>query len=272
MHGLLYDQATLDTSYKLNVPSSSELGVRAFLTYANGEILKIGSPITLSIANTPLSFKNVYGFNRVYDKQIVDVDQMIKPRADVAVVAMVNGKFQEVCYLALDTVTSFDNVPWYSSINFRADGNKVGNISKDLEVVEFLRQIVSRLDEVILNKKSFYRPVKDRNLIGRAVFGPLYKRESKKSSNNIHARGEGKIFRLSKLGDLYTLRFSNGIRLNERDINIYRNDQDRRVVLSAEYKATARFKVDGKEYKGVRVLLKPIASVDSKAEELSASK
>lgn len=272
-HGLLFKQSGLDKSYKLNTPAASERGTVAFMTYVNGEILKAGGPITLIIPNTPLKFENVYGINRVFDKQIGDPDLMTKPRADVAIVAMVGGKFKEVCYLAYDWATSPSDIPYYSILNFRADAGKIGVISKDPTVVDFLLRIADRLDKIVKEKKSFYMLVKDTKLIGRGAFGPLYKRESKKSKDNVNGRAEGKNIKLAKdKGTTYTLRFSVGFRLNDRDLKVYISDSKRKAVLSAEPMSSARFKVNGKEYKGVRVFLKPMASVDSKAEELSASK
>jgi len=271
-HGLLFKQSGLDKSYKLLTPAASERGTTAFMTYVNGEILKVGAPITLVIANTPLKFENVYGINRVYDKQVGDPDLMTKPRADVAIVALVGGKFKEVCYLAYDWVTSPSDIPYYSILNFRADAGKIGVVSKDPTVVDFLQRIADRLDKVVKEKKSFYMLVKDTKLIGRGAFGPLYKRETKKSKDNVDGRAEGKIVKLSKAADAYLLRFSIGLRLNDRDLKVYISDSKRKAVLSAEPMSSARFKVNGKEYKGVRVLLKPMAAVDPKAEELSASK
>jgi hypothetical protein len=271
-HGLLFKQSGLDKSYKLLTPAASERGTTAFMTYVNGEILKVGRPITLVIPNTPLKFENVYGINRVYDKQVGDPDLMTKPRADVAIVALVGGKFKEVCYLAYDWVTSPSDIPYYSILNFRADAGKIGVISKDSTVVDFLQRIADRLDKVVKEKKSFYMLVKDTKLIGRGAFGPLYKRETKKSKDNVDGRAEGKIVKLSKAADAYLLRFSVGLRLNDRDLKVYISDSKRKAVLSAEPMSSARFKVNGKEYKGVRVLLKPMAAVDPKAEELSASK
>lgn len=271
-HGLLFENVGMDRSYVLNSPTPRELGLTAFMTYANGVILNAGSPITLTIANTPMLFKNVYGFNRVFNKQVEDVDVTTKPRADVAAVALVNGKFKEVCYITLDWITSMSNVPYYSGLTFRADGGRIGNVSKDPEVISFLRQIVQNLDKIVNEKRYFYSNVKDQKLAGRAAFGPLYKRESKKSKDNVDGRGEGKVIRLNLIGDTYSLKFSNGFYLNDRDLQVYLKDARHRVVLSAEPSTSHRFKVDGKEYKGVQVLLKPMASLNSKAEELSTSK
>jgi hypothetical protein len=271
-HGLLFKQSGLDKSYKLLTPAASERGTMAFMTYVNGEILKAGGPITLIIPNTPLKFENVYGVNRVFDKQVGDPDLMTKPRADVAIVAMVGGKFKEVCYLAYDWVTAPSDIPYYSILNFRADAGKIGVVSKDSTVVDFLLRIADRLDKVVKEKKSFYMLVKDTKLIGRGAFGPLYKRETKKSKDNVDGRAEGKVIKLSKAANTYLLRFSVGLRLNDRDLKVYVSDSKRKAVLSAEPMSSARFKVNGKEYKGVRVLLKPMAAVDPKAEELSASK
>jgi len=271
-HGLLFKQSGLDKSYKLLTPAASERGTTAFMSYVNGEILKVGRPITLVIPNTPLKFENVYGVNRVFDKQIGDPDLMTKPRADVAIVAMVGGKFKEVCYLTYDWVSSPSDIPYYSILNFRADAGKIGVVSKDPTVVDFLQRIADRLDKVVKEKKSFYMLVKDTKLIGRGAFGPLYKRETKKSKDNVDGRAEGKVVKLSKAADTYLLRFSVGLRLNDRDLKVYVSDSKRKAVLSAEPMSSARFKVNGKEYKGVRVLLKPMAAVDPKAEELSASK
>jgi len=269
-HGFLFEKSDIDKSYALNTPAPQELGLMAFMSYANGVILDVG-PITLTISNTQLKFENVYGFNRVFNKLIGDPDLVTKPRADVAVVSLINGKFKEVCYLTLDWVTSMSDVRYYSGLNFRADGGKLGNVSKDAEVTAFLRRVVQNLDKVVKEKKSFYSYVKDQKLAGRAAFGPLYKRESKKGKDNVDGRGEGKVIRLNQIGDTYSLKFSNGFRLNDRDLQTYLKDPKHRVVLSAEPSSTHRFKVDGKEYKGVRVLLKPAASLDSKAEEFSKS-
>jgi len=270
-HGLLFQQASLDKSYKLNDPSSMERGITAFMTYFNSELFRIGEPITLTIANTPIKLKDIYGVNRVFNHPLIDLDRQTRSKADLAFVSLINGKFQETCYFCLDWVTNPSQIDFYSGLSFHADGGRIGNISKDSEVAAFLRQVASRLIDITEGQKSFFLPVKDRKLAGRAVFGPLYKRDTKKSKDNIEFRSEGKVFRLSKTGESYTLRASVGFRLNDRDLNMYLNDQQRRVVLSAEAMPSARFKVDGKEYKGVRVTLKPRAAMNSKATELPAS-
>ena len=264
-HGLLFQQASLDRSYKLNDPSPSERGAAAFMAYFNSELARIGQPITLILANTPIKIQNVYGVNRVFTGQIQDLDRQTRPKADLAFVSLINGKFREICYLSLDWVTNIGDVDFYSGLSFHADGGKIGNVSKDPEVVTFLRQLTSRVD-AIAKGQSFFLPVKDRKLAGRAVFGPIYKRDTKKGKDNVDLRAEGKAFRLSKVGDGYALR--GAFRLNDRDLNVYLNDQQRKVVLSAEPSPFSRFKVDGKEYKGVRVTMKPRAALDSKAQEL----
>jgi hypothetical protein len=267
-HGLLFRNSALDSSYRLNAPAASERGITAFLQYVNGAILRIGDPITLILPNTPIKLQNVYGFNRVYDKQPVDIDLMTRPRADIAAVAMIDGKFREVCYLTLDWMSNPSEIQYYSGLTFRADAGKIGLMSKDSEVLAFLREVVNRLTDVTVQKKTFFLPVRNRILAGRAAFGPLYKRENKKSKDNIDVRLLGKTFQLYPLADGYGLKSSNGLKLNDRDLNTYLADSKLKVVLSAEPVFSARFHIDGKDYKGVRVLLKPRGALSAKAEEL----
>lgn len=271
-HGLLYQNSSLDAAYKLNTPLSSlgEQGVLSFMNYVNNEILKIGKPIDIIFPNTNIKLKNVVGFNRAHNKQLDDIDRVTVPRADVAAVSIVNGKFKEVCYLTLDWFSNPSSIKQYSGVSFHADGERSGSISKHSEVIQFLRE-VSKNANSIANGQSIFTPVQDRNLIGRAVFGPHYKLDSQMGLNNIHMRGYGKTFSLFLAGGSYNLRFSNGIYVNDVDIKQYQSSKFQ-VVLSAEPFRSAKFKVDGKEYKGVRILLKPRAACKANAQEISLNK
>lgn len=254
IHGLLYKYNALDKSYKLNSPSPTERGELAVLQQINEYIVKLGKPITVKVGEN--IFKNIYGANKVEGT----------PKADIALVTFVEKtkKFEDVCFISHKMGKDAGSFQQYSGITDKADGKKSGSISKDKTVIEFLRTI-SQIQKVIVEKKErYYRVIKDKKLIGKAVYGPEFG-SSKYTIDNIHVIGQGDV-KFIKNGDTHTLEFTTHASYNPDVSEFMRHDYT--AIIAARYTAGRNYQVDGKTYSGARILILPKKVIGGKAKEI----
>jgi hypothetical protein len=254
VHGLLYKFKSLDNSYVLNLPTPTERGELAVLQQINGYISKIGSPIT--IVTGKHTFKEIYGANKVEGT----------PKADIALVTY-DGKlkkFVDVCFISHKMGKDAGAFQQYSGITDKADGRKPGSISKDKTVIEFLRAI-SKIQKIIVEKKErFYRIIKDKKLIGKAIYGPEFG-TSQYNIDNIHVIGQGDA-KLTKNGNKHILDFTTHASYNP-DVSEFM-ERDYTAIIAARYTAGRNYQVDGKTYSGARILILPRKVIGGKAKEI----
>jgi hypothetical protein len=254
VHGLLFKHKNFDTSYKLNSPSPTERGELMVLEQINGYITKIGTPINVKVGKQ--LFKNIYGANKVEGT----------PKADIALVTFnsKNKKFEDVCFISHKLGNNAKGFQQYSGITSKADGKKTGSISKDKNVIDFLKKISAYHDTIVNSKKRFYIVVKDSKLIGKAIYGPEFG-DRKYGIDNIHLIGQGNAV-MSKSGADHKLTFSTHVSFNP-DVSEFMKD-DYKTIIGARYSSGRNYEVNGKTYNGVRVLIMPKTLIGSKAEEL----
>ena len=254
VHGLLYKMRDLDKSYALNSPTPTERGELDVLIQINGYIAKIGTPITVVAGKH--TFKDVYGANKVEGT----------PKADIALV-MYDGKkkkFVDVCFISHKMGKDASGFQQYSGITTKADGAKSGSISKDKNVVEFLKTLSKFHSAVVDAKERFMRVVKDKTLIGKAVYGPQFG-ESKYGIDNIHLIGQGDV-KFTKAGDKHKLDFTAHASYNP-DVKEFMAG-DYTTIIAARYTGGRNYESEGKTYSGVRVLIMPKKLIGSKAKDI----
>jgi hypothetical protein len=254
VHGLLFKHSTLDKSYVLNSPSPTERGELAVLEQINGYIMKIGSPITVKAGRH--TFKNIYGANKVEGT----------PKADIALVTFntKTKKFEDVCFISHKMGSDAGGFQQYSGITPKADGQKTGSISKDKNVVDFLRKLSGYHNTIVGAKKRFYAVVKDRKLIGKSIYGPQFG-ETRFGIDNIHLIGQGDV-RMSVVGNTHKLDFTAHASYNPDVSEFMKNGYT--TIIGARYSSGRNYEVDGVTYKSVRVLIMPKKLIGSKAEEI----
>lgn len=267
-HGYLYQIQSSVKSIDLNTAYPNEEGIAKFLSYSNNLIRKLRRPITLRQGKH--RFDDIVGFNRVSSIRRLNIDERYKPHGDIAAIALDDGEFKEVFWFNLDYATKASGIRYYSGISYYADGSKPFAISGHKEVQEFLEKVAEKYSEIVNSHKSFYSVIEEEELIGKALWGPEYEPHGKYKEDAVHGRGEGKSFSLSRLsGGKYQLKFSKGFRMNNDDLWIYKKEHNvRSVVISAEKSLSHHFSFQGKDYPGVRVVLKPLVSILSGAEKL----
>jgi len=254
IHGLLYKYNSLDKSYKLNSPSPTERGELAVLQQINTYITKLNKPITVKVGKH--IFKNIYGANKVEGT----------PKADIALVTFDERtkKFNDVCFISHKMGKDAGSFQQYSGITDKADGRKAGSISKDKTVIEFLRAI-SKIQKVIVEKKErFFRTIKDKKLIGKAVYGPEFG-STQYNIDNIHVIGQGDV-KFTKSGDKHILDFTTHASYNP-DVSEFMK-RDYTAIIAARYTAGRNYQVDGKTYSGARILILPKKVIGGKAKEI----
>jgi hypothetical protein len=254
VHGLLHKFKDLDKSYSLYSPTPTERGELAVLQQINGYIMKVGKPITVQAGKH--IFKDIYGANKVEGT----------PKADIALVTYdaKTKKFKDVCFISHKMGKDASGFQQYSGITTKADGAKAGAISKDKTVVAFLDNLTAFHEAVVGGKERFYRTIKDKNLIGKAIYGPLYG-ASQFGIDNIHLIGQGDaVFR--KTGEKHVLDFSAHAVYNP-DIADFKKD-DYTAIIGARYSSGRNYESKGKTYSGVRVLIMPKRLLGSKAKEI----
>jgi hypothetical protein len=253
-HGLLFQNKKLDKGYVLNTPSPTERGELEVLTAINSYILKIGTPITLKIGSFTL--KNVYGANKVEGT----------PKADISLVCYNSSKkrFEDCFYLSHKMGAGAEGFQQYSGITEKADGRKTGSISKDSEVIEFLRTISKLQDSITVAKERYYRRIKNRNLIAKAIYGPEFG-ASDYGLDNIHAIAQGKAI-MKAMGSIHTLTFSHEICFNP-DVSTFQSGEYT-TIIGARYTSGRNYEVDGKTYSGARILIMPKRLIGGNAKEV----
>lgn len=254
VHGLLYKMRDLDKTYKLNSPTPTERGELEVLTQINGHIAGIGAPITV-VAGTH-TFKNVYGANKVEGT----------PKADIALVTYdaKKKKFVDVCFISHKMGKDASGFQQYSGITTKADGAKSGSISNDKNVVDFLKTLAGFHSAVVDGKERFMRAVKDKSLIGKAVYGPFFG-ASTYGIDNIHLIGQGNV-KFTKSGDKYKLDFTAHASYNP-DVREFMTG-DYTTIIAARYSSGRNYESGGKTYSGVRVLIMPKRLIGSKAKDI----
>jgi len=253
-HGLLFELKHLDAGYKLNSPSPTERGETLFLEQANSAILKIGAPITVKVGKW--TFDDVYGANKVEGT----------PKADIALVCYnkTTKKFYDACFISHKLGASAKDFQQYSGITTKADGSKVGSISKDKSVIAFLRKISAVQDNITEKKERFFQYIKDKVLVAKSIYGPEFG-AAKYTTDNIHVIGQGNVT-FVKSGTAYALKFSAGQHYNP-DVSEFMAGSYA-AILSARYTAGRNYEVDGKTYTGARILIMPRPVLGAKAQEL----
>lgn len=254
IHGLLNESIKLDANYKLNTPSSTERGETQVLTAINSYIQKIGKPIDIQIGRTKL--KNIYGANKVAGT----------PKADIALVTYnkISKKFEEVYFISHKMGASAKDYQQYSGITDKADGNKAGAISKHKEVIKFLKDISKVHKTITKSKVRYYRKIKDKTLVGKAVYGPEFGGQ-KFNHDNIQLIAQGTPT-FTKSGNFHQLSFSAAMCFSPDVKHIMQNDYT--AVIAARYTEGRNYEVDGKQYSGVRVLIMPIVVIGGQAHEI----
>ncbi len=253
-HGLLYKFRDLDKSYVLNSPTPTERGELAVLQQINGYISKIGSPITVVAGRH--TFKEIYGANKISGT----------PKADIALVTYdgKKKKFVDVCFISHKMGRDASGFQQYSGISTKADGKKAGSISNDKTLVDFLKTLTGFHGAIVNGKERFYRSIKDKNLIGKAVYGPQFG-ESKFGIDNIHLIGQGDVT-FSFTGGKHRMNFSAHASYNP-DVKEFMKD-DYTSILGARYSSGRNYESGGKIYNNVRVLIMPKRLIGSKAKEI----
>lgn len=254
VHGLLYKFKSLDNSYVLNSPTPTERGELAVLQQINGYISKIGSPIT--IVTGKHTFKEIYGANKVEGT----------PKADIALVTY-DGKlkkFVDVCFISHKMGKDAGGFQQYSGITVKADGKKSGSISKDKTLVAFLKTLTGFHKAIVNGKERFFRTIKDKTLIGKAVYGPQFG-ENKFNIDNIHLIGQGDVKFSLRAGKHY-MDFSAHVSYNPDVAEFMKGDYT--SIIGARYSSGRNYESGGKTYSGVRVLIMPKRLIGSKAKEI----
>jgi hypothetical protein len=254
VHGLLHKFKDLDKSYALNSPTPTERGELAVLQQINGYIAKIGAPITV-VAGKHV-FKDIYGANKVEGT----------PKADIALVTYdaKTKKFVDVCFISHKMGKDASGFQQYSGITTKADGMKSGSISKDKTLVAFLKKLTSFHSAVVDGKERFYTVIKDKTLIGKAVYGPQFG-EKKYGIDNIHLIGQGDV-KFTKTGDKHKMDFTAHASYNPDVKEFMKNDYT--SIIGARYSSGRNYESGGKTYSNVRVLIMPKRLIGSKAKEI----
>lgn len=254
VHGLLYKMKDLDKSYTLNSPTPTERGELDVLMQINGYIAKIGAPITVIAGKH--TFKDVYGANKIEGT----------PKADIALVSYDSKKkkFVDVCFISHKMGKDASGFQQYSGITTKADGEKPGSISKDKGVVAFLKTLTGYHKSIVDGKERFCRTIKDKALIGKAVYGPLFG-SSKFGIDNIHLIGQGDV-KFTKSGTKHKMDFTAHASYNP-DVKEFMN-KDYTAIIGARYSSGRNYESGGKTYSGVRVLIMPKRLIGSKAKEI----
>ena len=254
VHGLLHKFKDLDKSYALNSPTPTERGELAVLQQINGYIAKIGAPITV-VAGKHV-FKDIYGANKVEGT----------PKADIALVTYdaKTKKFVDVCFISHKMGKDAGGFQQYSGITTKADGMKSGSISKDKTLVAFLKKLTSFHSAVVDGKERFYTVIKDKTLIGKAVYGPQFG-EKKYGIDNIHLIGQGDV-KFTKTGDKHKMDFTAHASYNPDVKEFMKNDYT--SIIGARYSSGRNYESGGKTYSNVRVLIMPKRLIGSKAKEI----
>lgn len=254
VHGLLEKHKGLDKSYKLNAPSPTERGELAVITDINNYISKMKTPIDIKIGK--MVFENIYGANKIEGT----------PKADISLVSYdeKSGKFVDVCFISHKMGRGADGFQQYSGTTTKADGSKEGAISADKDVVAFLRDLSKLHNTIVKTKKRYYRVIKSKALIGKAVYGPEYGAK-KYGIDNIHFIGQGDVV-MKKSGKIHELSFSAAIEFNPTVSEFQKGDYT--AIIGARYTSGRNYEVDGKTYKDVRVLIMPKRLIGNKAEEI----
>lgn len=254
VHGLLYKLRNLDKSYTLNTPTVTESGELAVLKQINSYIDKIGSPITILVG--PHTFENVYGANKVEGT----------PKADITLVSydVKKKKFIDVCFISHKMGRDAKGFQQYSGAAEKADGKKVGSISKDKTVVKFLKALAGFHSTIVNAKERFYTVIKDKKLIGKAVYGPLFG-DRLYGVDNIHLIGQGDA-KFTMSGKKHKLTFSATQSFNPDVSEFMKGDYT--AIIGARFNTGRNFEIDGKTYRDVRVLIMPKKLIGSKAKEI----
>ena len=254
VHGLLHKFKDLDKSYALNSPTPTERGELAVLQQINGYIAKIGAPITV-VAGKHV-FKDIYGANKVEGT----------PKADIALVTYdaKTKKFVDVCFISHKMGKDASGFQQYSGITTKADGMKSGSISKDKTLVAFLKKLTSFHSAVVDGKERFYTVIKDKTLIGKAVYGPQFG-ERTYGIDNIHLIGQGDV-KFTKTGDKHKMDFTAHASYNPDVKEFMKNDYT--SIIGARYSSGRNYESGGKTYSNVRVLIMPKRLIGSKAKEI----
>lgn len=254
VHGLLHKFKDLDKSYALNSPTPTERGELAVLQQINGYIAKIGAPITV-VAGKHV-FKDIYGANKVEGT----------PKADIALVTYdaKTKKFVDVCFISHKMGKDASGFQQYSGITTKADGMKAGSISKDKTLVAFLKKLTAFHSAVVDGKERFYTVIKDKTLIGKAVYGPQFG-EKKYGIDNIHLIGQGDV-KFTKTGDKHKMDFTAHASYNPDVKEFMKNDYT--SIIGARYSSGRNYESGGKTYSNVRVLIMPKRLIGSKAKEI----
>jgi hypothetical protein len=253
-HGLLYKFRDLDKSYSLNAPTPTERGELAVLQQINGYISKIGSPITVVAGKH--TFKEIYGANKVEGT----------PKADIALVTYnaKTKKFVDVCFISHKMGRDASGFQQYSGITTKADGTKSGSISKDKTLVDFLKTLFGFQSAIVEGKERFFRTIKSKTLIGKAVYGPQFG-ETKFGIDNIHLIGQGDVKFNERSGKHYMV-FSAHASYNP-DVKEFMKD-DYTAIIGARYSSGRNYESGGRTYNNVRVLIMPKRLIGSKAKEI----
>ena len=254
VHGLLHKFKDLDKTYKLNSPTPTERGELAVLQQINGYIAKIGSPITVVAGKH--TFKEIYGANKIEGT----------PKADIALVTYDSKtkKFVDVCFISHKMGRDASGFQQYSGITTKADGSKNGSISQDKTLVAFLKTLTGFHTAIVNGKERFFRTIKDKTLIGKAVYGPQFG-ERKYGIDNIHLIGQGDVSFTARAGK-HIMVFSAHASYNP-DVKEFMQ-ADYTSIIGARYSSGRNYESGGKTYSNVRVLIMPKRLIGSKAKEI----
>lgn len=266
VHGLLNEYVTQERlPYKLNAPSPTERGELAVLSEFNEFCADHGQPFELTIGRVRL--KHVVGINKIEGT----------PKADLAIVTWDKSRrvLQNSYFLSHKMGLQAKDFQQYSGITPKADGKRPGSISKDKNVVAFLRAISQPgiMAKIVKKKERFYRDIKDGTLIGKAVYGPEYGGSSR-TEDNIHAIAQGEVDiewvnRSPGSGKeaWAELGFSAGVVHENGETAPFMRDPYR-AVIGARYTEGRNFQVDGKNFNNVRVLILPLVVLGGNSQKI----
>lgn len=192
------------------------------------------------------------------------------PKADFV---LRNNKNNSVCWISHKAAGGAGAFQQYSGITKTADARVYGVISQHREVTDFLNDLSGRHSSVVDSKARYFREIKDKTLINRAIFGPDYTMVDSPQFgiDNCQFIGQGNPIlsvytgRKSIPGISYVLSWSSHMSFNG-DVSFFTGDYT--PVIGARYTSGRKYYTGGNTYTDVRVLIMPKKLLGPRAESI----
>ena len=127
-----------------------------------------------------------------------------------------------------------------------------------------MKKLTGVHNAIVDAKQRFFEIIKDKKLIGKAVYGPQFG-ETKYGIDNIHLIGQGDV-KFVASGKKHKLDFTAHVSYNP-DVKEFMHG-GYTSIIGARYSGGRNYESDGKTYKGVRVLIMPKELIGTKAKEI----